>query len=462
MKNIVGIAFDIPSTDDDYIRLDDNVSLSDYDIAIFSPDLDFTSFYLDSEGYEGKTLYDKSSSANIIDLTKHWKKEIKSFLENGNTLFVNLKQKNEFFVYSGSKSFSGTGRSQQTTIHVQTHSNYDFIPFQKDIQNASGKIINSESPLISQFYDEFKDFINYEAYIIEDDSNKLFTTRNKDKILGSYSKAFKGYLVFLPYINFNVKSLLQENKETEEEEWNKKALQIGKRFIQSLVEIDKSIRKDTSKTPKPSWANNNEFSLKEAEKTLKLIHTNKKKITALEAKNKELNEIFIKQESLKDLLFETGKPLEHAVINALQILGYQAENYQDGILELDQVITSPEKIRYIGECEGKDRKDIDVSKFRQLQDSLNEDFERAEVEEKAFGLLFGNPHRLIAPTDRSIGFTTKCLKGADREKIGLIRTSDLFKACKYILETEDDEFKKKCITSIHEQLGKVIIFPEIE
>ncbi|MCD4724968.1 MAG: hypothetical protein K8R63_08995 [Bacteroidales bacterium] len=70
------------------------------------------------------------------------------------------------------------------------------------------------------------------------------------------------------------------------------------------------------------------------------------------------------------MLYETGKPLEQAVIKALKLLGYQAENFDDGILELDQIIISPENIRYIGECEGKDKKDIDVGKFRQLQDSL--------------------------------------------------------------------------------------------
>ena len=62
---------------------------------------------------------------------------------------------------------------------------------------------------------------------------------------------------------------------------------------------------------------------------------------------------------------------------------FKAENFDDGKLELDQVITSPEGVRFIGECEGKDNKQIDITKFRQLSDSLNEDFERENVNEKA-------------------------------------------------------------------------------
>ena len=44
---------------------------------------------------------------------------------------------------------------------------------------------------------------------------------------------------------------------------------------------------------------------------------------------------------------------------ALVILGYKAEIYDNGVLELDQIIVSPEGYRYIGECEGKNKKDID-------------------------------------------------------------------------------------------------------
>lgn len=461
MKSIVGIAFEIPSENEDYISLDNNVSLSDHDVAFFSPDLSGTNYYRTSEGYEGKILYDKSSSARIIEHSKHWKNEIKCFLESGKTLFINLKQKEDFFVYSGEKTFSGTGRSRQTTLHVQPHSNYDYLPFRLNIQNASGKIIYTESPLMTQLYKEFNEYINYEAYVIGMDTNRLFTTRNKDKTLGYYTKMYNGYVIILPFIDFNVESLILENKKTKKEEWNKSALQIGNRFIQSLAEIDNSIRKDESKTPRPNWADDEKFNLKEAEKTKKLILSNKKKIVEIENSNQELIKTLNEQESLKDLLFETGKPLEHAVIKALHILGYKAENYDDGKLELDQVITSPENIRYIGECEGKENKDIDISKFRQLQDALNEDFERKEIDEKAFGILFGNPKRLIPPTERELGFTTKCLKGAEREKIGLIKTSDLYMVCKYILESKSEEFKKKCRDSIHFQLGKLIIFPEI-
>lgn len=162
------------------------------------------------------------------------------------------------------------------------------------------------------------------------------------------------------------------------------------------------------------------------------------------------------------MLFETGKSLENAVTKALKILGYSAEGYDDGRLELDQIIISPEGDRFIGECEGKDNKDIDVSKFRQLQDALNEDFAREEVNEKAYGILFGNPQRVINPLDRMLDFTEKCKRGAEREKIALVKTPDLFNVVKHVLESGDEKFKAECRKAIKEQLGKVIEFPTIE
>lgn len=201
--------------------------------------------------------------------------------------------------------------------------------------------------------------------------------------------------------------------------------------------------------------------LKRLKRHYYLVNKNKRKIAELEKENSKLTELFTEQETLKDLLFESGKPLEKAVTNALKILGYQAENYNDGTLEIDQVIKSPEGERYIGECEGKDNKDIDIGKFRQLLDTLNEDFEKEEIKEKANGLLFGNPQRLLQPDKRGVGFTTKCISGAAREKIGLIKTADLFNMCKYLLENNNEEYKKLYRLEIQKQLGTIINFPTV-
>jgi hypothetical protein len=266
----------------------------------------------------------------------------------------------------------------------------------------------------------------------------------------------------LPNLNFNGEAFSFYDKEKDEEYWTEEALKRGKIFINSLVAIDKSLRSEKAITPKPDWLEKDEYSVEKATETRRLIKKVEKEIEKKTKELKELNSVLEEQESLKDLLFETGKPLELAVIKALTILGYKADNYDDGELELDQIILSPEGFRFIGECEGKDNKDIDVSKFRQLLDGLNADFEKESVTEKAFGLLFGNPQRLISPNNRTLDFTLKCKTGAQRERIGLIKTSDLFRVCKIVLEKGGDEFAKKCRDAINNQMGDIVIFPDYE
>lgn len=472
MKEIKGIGFEIPSENDDYLKIDSNSSLSETDIAIFCPNLKNTNYSCynnegfkgKNEDYKGKKLYNQESSAKILEHIKHWKKELLNFVEKGGTLFVVLCEKQDFFVYTGTKDISGTGRNQKTTNHVSPLTNFDFLPFQKiEYHSASGKHIFTESSIYKNLVNQFADYFSFETYLISENiTTPSFTTKKKDRMLGATLKVKEGNLIFIPNLNLSILKHTYYNEKTDQELWTKEAIAKGKILIQSIIEIEKALTQNNQKSPKPTWIYEKQYELLESNNTKKIIEENNAEIEKRQKENENLNLVLDEQESLKDLLFETGKPLEDAVIFALKILGYNAENFDDGELELDQIINSPEGNRYIGECEGKENKDIDVSKFRQLLDGLNADFEKETVEEKAFGLLFGNPQRLIEPCKRNLDFTKKCKMGAQRENIGLINTSDLFKVSRYVKESNDIEFAKLCRLEIHKQLGNLIIFPEIK
>jgi hypothetical protein len=464
MKKIVGIGYSMPSgQEDDYVRFDSLGSLSDYDIVIFNPELHKTIYDSDSQSpsYHGDTLYSKSSSNSIKKHFDHWEKEIENFLNSGKNVFVNLCPLKNFYVYSGTKDVSGTGRNQKITEHVRPKTNYDFLPINFKISNSSGKIVLPVNNLIKPYFNGLKSILTYEAHIQLEGIETLFTTKNKDKILGGVYKQNKGNIILLPYLDFD-HSRFSDYDENEKEIWTDEALKYGQIFINNIVSLDKSLNSGYEKTPKPDWIKHKSYHLEKAEKIKIEIQEINKKIEDLKNAEDKLKSNLLEEEILKDLLFETGKPLEKAVIKALELIGYQAENFDDGTLELDQVITSPEGDRFIGECEGKDNKAIDIGKFRQLQDSMNEDFYREEINEKAFGLLFGNPERLVSPSKRKFTFTDKCKKGAKREGIGVIKTAELFKVAKYLSENNDEEYKTLCRKVIKEQLGEIIDFPKIK
>lgn len=385
-------------------------------------------------------------------------------MTNGGSLFIVLCRKKEFGIYTGKKDVSGTGKNQKVTHHVTLMSNYDLIPFESiEYHSAIGKKVYSKNPVYTNIFNQFKDIFSYKTHLVSEKISKpTFTTKRGDKILGTSLKVKDGHLVYLPEVTFDIEKYVGYDSERDREFWNEEGLKQGVIFLNCLAQIDKSLRSRNAKSSKPEWLNNTKFELQEALKTKELISKNEKEIDLRIEENKKLNSALEEQEVLKDLLYETGKPLELAVIKALKILGYQAENYDDGKLELDQIIKSPEGDRFIGECEGKERKAIDVSKFRQLLDGLNADFEREEVTEKAYGLLFGNPQRQILPDQRNFDFTQKCKNGAEREGIGLIKTTDLFTVCKYVQENDAVEYAAKCRAAIKNQLGNVIVFPEVQ
>ena len=128
--------------------------------------------------------------------------------------------------------------------------------------------------------------------------------------------------------------------------------------------------------------------------------------------------------------------------------------------EFDVVFTSPEG-RFLGEVEGKDNKAVNIDKLSQLERNLQEDFAREEVEEYAKGVLFGNAYRLRLPSERSKFFTKKCISGAKRSKVALVRTPDLFEVAKYLREHNAPAFAQKCREAIMQAEGEVVNFPKV-
>ena len=455
------MGFEIPGFSDLENSFSSDLSLMDADIIAVSPKIvspsehGWVSF---SSG--GGGCYDVATSKNFIKKSEHLKKELSGLLKLGKTVFLFLSKKTSYLIATGVSH----PRKGQKKYSTRTASNYDFLPINiGELTSASGnKISFTGNQVFWNFNRNFSKHLAYKVYIEGSNSSQvIYTGKDKAKVLGSIYRVENGHIIALPQIEFDEEKFSIYDEEKDEYFWSKKALTFGKSLIQNLIDIDKEISLNSKRTPPPDWAKDNKYSTKKALSIEKNIEINSKKIQELKEINTQLNEDFNKENKIKNLLFETGTPLEESVTEALQILGYEAENYDDGVLELDHVIISPEKHRFIGECEGKDKKDINIIKFRQLLESLSADFARDEVQEKAYGILFGNPQRLLEPKSRKLDFTEKCKTGAEREKIALVKTSDLFDIIKYLLENKNEIYKKKCRDAIFKGLGEIVVFPEI-
>lgn len=461
-KKILSIGYQIPGDQAECIDFSSEQSLMDADILLISPDSlspigNQVSFTASDE-----SCYNIEPSRAYKQKVSQLKKEIQDHINSGKNVFLLLSKKEEY-----SLAYSVTIEKKEHKYSVEKDSNYSFLPIDiGTLISASGKHIEfSGNQIFSDFYKNFKNYLEYQLYI-ENPNNAqvIFTGKDRTKVLGAIYKIGAGNLVVLPYLNYDYDEFvkIEENEKGEEEEcWTETALGFGYKLIECLIQITNDINKLTERTLPPAWVSDPDFiSVKEA-KIIQSIENEEKKIIDVTRKINKLNGELSEERILKDLLFEQGKPLENAVIKAFKILGYHAENYNDGDLELDQVIISPEGHRYIGECEGKNERDIDISKLRQLLESMSADLDREEIEEKAFGILFGNPQRLVSLNERTLDFTKKCKTSAEREKIALIKTADLFGVVKYLSENNDEQFKKKCREAIHNGIGAIIVFPNV-
>lgn len=461
MKSIICVGYQIPGFSSHFHGFQSKVSLSDGDIVVFCPDIQYPYNYNIDGDFEGRPRYSEDASFRVKEDTEHWKRELLHALDAGKTVFVFLIAKQEIAVFSR-REYSGTGRSQRQMNYFDFYDNYQWVPFGGfRIDSVNGKKIQKPTRhLFVPYYDAFKEDLSYEAVMHVDDVNPVFRTPSGERMLGCHVKCRKGNLILLPYLYYDRDAFTERNKK-DESIWSKKAITWGNKLVSSLIEIDDCLSSTSAGTPAPQWTSGKKFLLDKEITIAKDIDSTEGKISRLNKKMDDLRACLQEEKMIKGLLFESGKPLENAVIKALKILGYQAEGYDDGTLQLDQVIIAPDGWRFVGECEGKDNKAVNIDKFRQLSDAIDEDFAREAVAEEATGILFGNAYRLEPLSKRKQFFTQKCLAGAKRRNYALIRTPDLFLAAKYVLESDDQEYKQKCQESITKGLGGIIKFPAV-
>lgn len=234
-------------------------------------------------------------------------------------------------------------------------------------------------------------------------------------------------------------------------------------YLAALVALDKAARSATDYTPPPAWSEESRYTLQREVELHAQIADNVAGVQKLQERRRLLNETLENAQQLRWLLYEKGKPLESAILAALRILGFKAENLQESDSEFDAVMLDPSGTRLIGEAEGKDDKAISVDKLDQLDRNLREDFTRQDDANAGYakGVLFGNAYRLSAPEDRAEFFTTKCLLAAKRSRISLVRTTDLFEIAHYLDDSPDEDFAATCRRAIIENDGKVVVFPKV-
>lgn len=479
-KAIASVCCRIPGGLSEYIDFDSKASLLDWDIILFSPDI---TAYINSSysTYQGKSQLNDDRSFHLKEAAGHWKRELSEAVRAGKTIFVLMSGLREVYVDTGKRTYSGSGRNQQTTTLVTGFNNYEAIPVEMSVTASEGKRMKPtrQGELLVNYWKEFGNHSEYKVSISGKIGVPLLQTTTGGKTVSAMLRGAEtgGALILLPYLDLQVDEFFdQSDKDSEvgaepglDDEyedgetdvvWTEQATKFGQSFLNCLLAIDKALRESSSVTPMPAWANAPLYVLPaEAglrEELLKVENI----LEELSSKKEDLKTRILQEGSLRRLLYEKGNPLEMAVLQALQLLGFQAERYRDPESEFDVVFECAEG-RLLGEVEGKDNSAVNVDKLRQLGMNIHEDFARDGITEMAKGVLLGNAYRLLSLDDRQEYFTAKCMTAAKQSRTALVRTSDLFRVAQYLSGEPEPEFAKECRKALLTSEGGIVSFPAI-
>ncbi|HAU0830369.1 TPA: hypothetical protein ACUNL2_000385 [Legionella pneumophila] len=453
-KKILSIGFKLASKDIEYGEYNDDISLLDWDIILFKPK---TYFYSTSE-HQGKPSLSDRDSFLTKERAEHWRKQINEALVHGKTVIIYLEEFCEFYIDTGQRSYSGTGRNQKTTKHVALYDNYQCLPIDLSPSKAKGKEIKIESnyaSIISAYWDVFGNQSNYMVTISSDKITPILITKTGNKVVGGFYKPSNslGSLIFLPKINFEETESYSENSK-----WSQKAMKFAAEFVNAIVSLSKFMKEHGDITPEPDWSRSNEYLLDKEIKINQKLNSLEEQLSKIQRQKEVLIEELQNTTKIRGLLYEKGIPLEHAIIESLKVLGFSTSQYKDDNSEFDVIFESQEG-RLLGEAEGKDNQPVNIDKLRQLSMNIHEDLMREEVEYVAKGVLFGNSYRLKPLHERNEPFTAKCLTSASTNSTALVFTPDLFKVTLYLSNNIDLEFAAKCRESILNTNGRVV-FPD--
>ena len=462
-----------------HLAYDSENSLLDADIIVFSLDL---SAYKSYESFQGLRCLDDDSSFELRRQSQHWNSELGIALEHGKTVIVHVNNVSQLSIGTGQKQFAGTGRNARMTRIVTTYEPYSVVPASfGTVVRRSGEVIkpNADLGILATYWHEFGEYSRYECYIDNFKGSALLTTQTGEKTVGGILRqpSWKGTLIFLPPPDLSAaaegraESLKAQQRKksasnsTASGESNRRRAEaaVVRQYIAALIALDRAARSATAYTPPPGWSQQPRYMLLREIQLHKQVTENAEEIKKLQVHRKLLDEALQNAQQLKWLLYEKGKPLERAILTALRVLGYEAENLKDSDSEFDAVMLDPCGARLIGEAEGKDDKAISVDKLDQLDRNIREDFARQDEATATYakGVLFGNGYRLSTPEDRAECFTAKCLIAAKRSRISVVRTPDLIEIAHYLDDSPDEEFAEACRRVLLENDGEIVVFPGV-
>jgi hypothetical protein len=330
---------------------------------------------------------------------------------------------------------------------VDQADNYGWLPrgmassLAPKLVSASGselRLVDQAHPF-ANYYAAFRKDLRFSAYVDrawgEFDGGVPFIANATNHVVGFSVNALHGVAVFLPTF---VRS--EDN---------------DRKFKGVLLDILRDYYQIDIRPPAPDWVadydvpgvTQRDAQLADLEKAIQNLVSEKARQTAT-------------RDNLADfrvLLYEQGHLLQDKVVEALQLMGFDAKTVIVKNTDYDVVFQANEG-RAIAEVEGRDSEAIHKSKVDQLLSAINQD--ATQTGGFAKGVLIGNPYRKSKPEDRPEPFTATAIDLARQYRFAMVLTSDLYRVVLHVLrEPQDDAYKQACRQALFNAEGEIVCFP---
>lgn len=423
------------------ISLSKNLSLSQYDIILFNI----------------AGVHDTTD----IETLDYWKQQLLSAYNKDRLIIIMLDTN-----YQLSKHTYGV-----------TYESFFVLPFApKWKQKTTGTDINQcaqKNKPVTDFIKQIKLLFDKDFYytaIFHDNTNDLSTIlrNSNDESIGFINQEKQKCCLLIPQINFqkilHIRYNAFVNPDSEESKKTLNTLQNG--FLKALISLYNSTHQGNAYEEEPVWLmDNDSYKTNEELEKEETIRQNKLKIVEIEQANNQLKQDCLQIGQLRYLLFGHDKPLENAVNYALQILGAESAEYKntDANLQIDNLIHYS-GITILGEDKGHEgyANNDDINQLIGNHGAYY-DIECNETEDVPKAVLFVNSERKneLSLRNKRNCCSDKVIKLSKSHKTPIVWTPNLFEIAKYVKNTGDSEFAKRCLDTIIQSDGGIVDFPNI-
>lgn len=341
-RTVISVGRRLPGDIVESVSFRSDRSLLDADVVIFTPTLD----EYDRDDINGRPVISDEDSPRVVRDCEHWQAEITTAVNAGKVIFIMLEKPEEVYYRTGSRTTSG----RVTTIQTAPIKSYDSLPIcLRGLVPKSGREFSVLRNLgaLATYWKEFGSISEFQVYFEAADLERVLGTKNRERVTGAVQRAKGGgALVLLPPLKWDLDELTYARGSSTF--WRKQAVEMGKRLAWALAGASEALSRETKRTPPPDWVTAPAFSLPEEDRLRLDLTKVAAEIKRLAERSAKLREEIQEAGELRGLAYETGTPLERAVVMSLRLFGFVAERYREATSEFDVVFVSPEG-RFIGE-----------------------------------------------------------------------------------------------------------------